>query len=663
MQRFVLAVVSTGSLAILITIAAGLPHLRLDGVALTLVACTVAAESVPIKIPRHGFIEELTCSFTFAFALLLYSGPVLAILSLVLASVASDLRHRKPVVRLLFNASQYAIGMAAAAGVLALFSDVPRPGPGAEFLPEDVPAVLLAAGCFFLVNIALVGTVSALHQHVPVIRHLWADLGIQGPMANLMLGMAPVVVLVCDFSLWLLPLAVLPMVAVHRSGQAVVRDRHRALHDGLTQLPNRTNLRDRVQYALAGAHRSGGALVILDLDSFKEVNDTLGHLVGDELLRRVAQRLAAAVDPIATVARLGGDEFAVCLPDVISDEDLRAALDRIHAVFEHPVELEQLSLQISGSLGIARWPQHGTDVETLLQRADIALYKAKDGHVPSFEFTPGGDEHSVDRLALLGQLRDGIGRGELTVYGMPLVDLPTGSADVIEVLVRWDHPERGVVPPAVFIPHAESTGLIRQLTLEVLDQGLGVCAAWWAAGHRTRVAVNLSTRSLLDQGLPEDVRRLLVRHGLPAEALELEITESTIMADPERARGTLNALNALGVSLAIDDFGTGYTSLAYLRDLPVDTLKIDRRFISGMQEHERDLIIVRSIIDLARNLGLQVVAEGVEGTDVCELLAELGCDRVQGFLFGRPQELVPEGPPTTGLPAPVAAPVPAPLAA
>jgi EAL domain-containing protein (putative c-di-GMP-specific phosphodiesterase class I) len=327
------------------------------------------------------------------------------------------------------------------------------------------------------------------------------------------------------------------------------------------------------------------------------------------------------------------------------------------------VELEQLSLQISGSLGIARWPQHGTDVETLLQRADIALYKAKDGHVPSFEFTPGGDEHSVDRLALLGQLRDGIGRGELTVYGMPLVDLPTGAADVVEVLVRWDHPERGVVPPAVFIPHAESTGLIRQLTLEVLDQSLGICAAWWAAGHRTRVAVNLSTRSLLDQGLPEDVRRLLVRHGVPAEALELEITESTIMADPERAGGTLNALSALGVSLAIDDFGTGYTSLAYLRDLPVDTLKIDRRFISGMQEHERDLIIVRSIIDLARNLGLQVVAEGVEDTDVCELLAELGCDRVQGFLFGRPTALVPEGPPMTALAAPVAAPVPTPLAA
>jgi diguanylate cyclase (GGDEF)-like protein len=659
MQRFVLSVVAAGSLGIFFTVAVGLPHLRLDAVALTLVACTVVAESVPIKIPRHGFIEELTCSFTFAFALLLYSGPVLAILSLVLASIASDLRHRKPFVRLLFNASQYALGMSAAAGVLAVFSDVPRAGAGTAFLPGDVPAVLLAAGCFFAVNIALVGTVSALHQRVPVIRHLWADLGIQGPMANLMLGMAPVVVLVCDFSLWLLPLAVLPMVAVHRSGQAVVRDRHRALHDGLTQLPNRTNLRDRVQHALVAPHRSGGALVILDLDSFKEVNDTLGHLVGDELLRSIARRLADAVDPLATVARLGGDEFAVCLPEVTSDADLSRALDRIHEVFEQPVELEQLSLQVSGSLGIARWPQHGTDVETLLQRADIALYKAKDGHVRSFEFTPGGDEHSVDRLALLGQLRDGIGRGELTVYGMPLVDLPTGSADVIEVLVRWDHPERGVVPPAVFIPHAESTGLIRQLTLEVLDQGLGVCAAWWAVGHRTRIAVNLSTRSLLDQGLPEDVRRLLARHGLPAEALELEITESTIMADPERARGTLHALNQLGVSLAIDDFGTGYTSLAYLRDLPVDTLKIDRRFISGMQEHERDLIIVRSIIDLARNLGLQVVAEGVEGTDVCELLADLGCHRVQGFLFGRPVELVPDGPPMTGVAAPVHATLPA----
>ena len=362
------------------------------------------------------------------------------------------------------------------------------------------------------------------------------------------------------------------------------------------------------------------------------------------------------------VVRISGPHApraAEALAGMVRDDELHAAVDRIHSAFEAPCELEELSLQVSASLGIARWPQHGTDVETLLQRADIALYKAMDGHVLSFEFTPGGDEHSVDRLALLGQLRDGIGRGELTVFGMPLVDLPTGAADVVEVLVRWEHPERGVVPPGVFVPHAESTGLIRPLTLEVLDQALGMCASWWASGHRTRIAVNLSTRSLLDQGLPEDVRRLLARHGLPAEALELEITESTIMADPERARGTLDALNALGVSLAIDDFGTGYTSLAYLRDLPVDTLKIDRAFISGMQEHERDLIIVRSIIDLARNLGMQVVAEGVEATDVCELLADLGCDRVQGFLFGRPVQLTADAPPMAGVRAPVHAGIPA----
>jgi len=449
------------------------------------------------------------------------------------------------------------------------------------------------------------------------------------------------------------------MIAVHRAGQAAITDRHRALHDSLTQLPNRLHFRGRVEAALAVPRAYGGALVILDLDRFKEVNDTLGHLLGDELLRHVSRRLAEAMDPLWTVARLGGDEFAVLLPGLIRDDELHRALDRIHAAFEAPFDLEELFLQVSASLGVARWPQHGTDVETLLQRADIALYKAKDGHLRSFEFTPGGDEHSVDRLALLGQLRDGIGRGELTVFGMPLVDLPTGGADVVEVLVRWQHPERGMVPPAVFIPHAEATGLIRPLTLEVLDQGLGMCAAWWAAGHRTRIAVNLSTRSLLDQGLPEDVRRLLAHHGLPAEALELEITESTIMADPERARATLGALNELGVSLAIDDFGTGYTSLAYLRDLPVDTLKIDRRFISGMQGDERDLIIVRSIIDLARNLGMQVVAEGVEDTDVCELLADLGCDRVQGFLFGPPAELSAGAPP----PADVRVPAPAALAA
>jgi len=660
MQRFVMAVVLAGMATLAGTVALGIDDLKIDAVVLALLGCTVLAEHVPIKIPRHGLVEELTCSFTFAFGLLLYAGPAVAIVALALASAAPDLRLRKPPIRLLFNVSQYALAMLAATAVLAALTDLPRPSAElVRFASQDLPAIVLAATCAFLVNSGLVASVSALQQRMPLTAQVPRDLALHAPIAVLMLGMAPVIVLACLFSLWLLPLAVLPMVAVHRAGQAAITDRHRALHDSLTQLPNRLNFRNRVEAALAAPRTYGGALLILDLDRFKEVNDTLGHLLGDELLRTVGARLMGAVDPLHTVARLGGDEFAVLLPGVIRDAELQAAIDRIHAVFEQPVDLEQLNLQVTASIGIARWPQHGTDVETLLQRADIALYKAKDGHVRSSEFTPGGDERSVDRLALLGQLRDGIGRGELAVYGMPLVDLPTGAADVVEVLVRWHHPERGAVPPAVFIPHAESTGLIRPLTLEVLDQGLGMCAAWWAAGHRTRIAVNLSTRSLLDQGLTEDVRRLLDRHGLPAEALELEITESTIMADPERARATLGALNALGVSLAIDDFGTGYTSLAYLRDLPVDTLKIDRAFIAGMQAHERDLIIVRSIIDLARNLGMQVVAEGVEATEVCELLADLGCDRVQGFLFGRPAELAADGPPMAGVRTPVRAALPA----
>ena len=654
MQRFVLAVVVGGSLSGLGMVAEGADDLRIDAVVVALVLCTIFAEHVPIKIPRHGLVEELTCSFTFAFGLLLYAGPAVAVVALAIASAAPDVRLHKPLIRLLFNVGQYALAMLAATLVLVVLTDLPHDAAAlVRFRPEDLPAIVVAAACSFLVNSGLVATVSALQQRLPLLAHVPRDLALHAPIAILMLGMAPVIVLASQFSLWLLPFAVLPMVAVHRAGQAAITDRHRALHDSLTHLPNRLNFRSRVEAALAVPRSYGGALLILDLDRFKEVNDTLGHLLGDELLRNVGQRLMESADPLCTVARLGGDEFAVLLPGYIAEDDVQAAIDRIHEVFEAPFELSHLSLQVSASVGVARWPQHGTDVETLLQRADIALYKAKDGHVRSFEFTPGGDEHSIDRLALLGQLRDGIGRGELTVYGMPLVDLPTGTADVVEVLVRWEHPERGIVPPAVFIPHAEATGLIRPLTLEVLDQALGVCATWWAAGNRTRIAVNLSTRSLLDQGLPADVRRLLARHGLPAEALEFEITESTIMADPDRARGTLDALNEIGVSLAIDDFGTGYTSLAYLRDLPVHTLKIDRTFIAGMQVDERDLIIVRSIIDLARNLGLQVVAEGVENPEVCELLADLGCDRVQGFLFGRPCPLEPGTPPMSGVVAPV----------
>jgi diguanylate cyclase (GGDEF)-like protein len=443
MQRFVLAVVVGGSLSGLGMVAEGADDLRIDAVVVALVLCTIFAEHVPIKIPRHGLVEELTCSFTFAFGLLLYAGPAVAVVALAIASAAPDVRLHKPLIRLLFNVGQYALAMLAATLVLVVLTDLPHDAAAlVRFRPEDLPAIVVAAACSFLVNSGLVATVSALQQRLPLLAHVPRDLALHAPIAVLMLGMAPVIVLACEFSAWLLPLAVLPMVAVHRAGQAAITDRHRALHDSLTQLPNRVNFRNRVEAALAVPGPSGGALLILDLDRFKEVNDTLGHLLGDELLRGVGLRLMGSVDPLSTVARLGGDEFAVLLPGCRRDADVQGAVDRIHAVFEAPFELEHLSLQVSASLGIARWPQHGTDVETLLQRATSRCTRPRTGTCAPSSSRRAGDEHSVDRLALLGQLRDGIGRGELTVFGMPLVDLPTGPP------TSWRSSSAGSIPSA-----------------------------------------------------------------------------------------------------------------------------------------------------------------------------------------------------------------------
>jgi diguanylate cyclase len=416
------------------------------------------------------------------------------------------------------------------------------------------------------------------------------------------------------------------------------RIKHQALSDALTGLPNRTLLHDRTGQAIRQADRelSPTALVLIDLDRFKEVNDTLGHHYGDQLLVQVGQRLQAALRQVDTVARLGGDEFAVLLPRIASAEGAVAVARKLQAALEEPFPLDGLTVDVEASIGVALYPEHGNDPEELLQRADIAMYTAKETHTGFVLFDPKQDQHSPKRLALLGELRRALEQRQLLLHYQPKVDAHTGRVLGVEALVRWQHPDHGLVPPGEFIPLAERTGLITPLTHYVLDEALRQCRQWHDAGHELTVAVNVSARRLLDLQFPDEVADLLAHHQVPTRLLVVELTESTIMADPVHALEVLSRLNAMGVQLSIDDFGTGYSSMAYLKSLPVHELKVDRSFVSQMISNSNDAVIVHSTVDLGRNLGLRVVAEGVEDALTLQQLDLLGCHAVQGYHISRP---------------------------
>jgi diguanylate cyclase (GGDEF)-like protein/PAS domain S-box-containing protein len=414
---------------------------------------------------------------------------------------------------------------------------------------------------------------------------------------------------------------------------------HQALHDALTGLANRTLFRDRIDHAVRAAHRTGGraAVLLMDLDRFKEINDSLGHAAGDELLVELGARLETALRASDTVARLGGDEFGVLLPDPAMPDDVLRVVDRMRTAIEEPVMVQGLPLALEASIGIAVYPDHAGDVETLLQRADVAMYQAKEenaGH--AFYDETSCATHDPGRLTLVGELRRALEQRELRLYYQPKAVLADGRVHSVEALLRWLHPERGLVPPDDFIPLAQQTGLIKPLTLYVLDEALRQCRAWLADGLRLSIAVNLSTRNLLDVDFPTEVQGLLERWDVDPALLELEITESTMLADPVRTKQILERLSGMGIRLSIDDFGTGYSSLAYLKGLPVDEIKIDRSFVMAMDTSEDDATIVRSTIDLGRNLGLEVVAEGVETQDVWDRLSDLGCTVAQGYFLSRP---------------------------
>jgi diguanylate cyclase (GGDEF)-like protein len=376
-------------------------------------------------------------------------------------------------------------------------------------------------------------------------------------------------------------------------------------------------------------------LILLDLNDFREINDTMGHQLGDLLLKQVGPRIKGALRECDTVARLGGDEFAVLLAGA-NEEDATLAARKILQVLDAPFVIGDLTLDAQASLGLAIFPQHGVDKDTLMRRADIAMYLAKHSASGYAIYSADHDSYSPERLTLMAELRRAIDNTQLSLAYQPKIDLRTGHVIGLEALARWRHHVRGMIPPDRFIAIAERTGLIKSLTFWALNAALGQSRAWREQGLAIPISVNLSARNLHDLNLPDQIAEILRNHGAEPEQLEIEITESVIMADPARAFDILTRINRMGVALFIDDFGTGYSSLGYLKKLPANAIKIDKSFVINMIADENDAMIVRSIIDLAHNLKLKVIAEGVENQDVWNRLAALGCDAAQGYHMSRP---------------------------
>jgi diguanylate cyclase (GGDEF)-like protein len=636
---YVTAVTVLGAVAAVVVLAFG-PHGTSrfgEYELLVFAACALLGELAPLKVYTRGSEGETTTSTTFAFAMLIAGGAEAALAGLLLANLIADLIRRKPAHKIAFNMAQYSIAVLAAALVLGLLTDVPRDGQF-HFAPEDLPAILAAAVVFFMVNTSLVAAVLALVEGVSMLRYLVEDWLSQASTTGLMLGLSPVIVLAADYSLPLVTLLFLPLFAIHRGGRAAIAKEHQAVHDALTGLPNRVLFRDRTQQAIHAEQRSGAGctVMLMDLNHFKEINDTLGHHQGDRLLQEVATRLRATVRASDTVARLGGDEFGILLHGTTAPDGATTVAETVLKRLREPFVVDATTLQVGGSIGLAWCPEHGADVETLLQRADIAMYAAKSTSAGYAVFERSQDHHSPRRLQLAAALPAAIDRGELRLAYQPKADLRTERIVGVEALARWEHPELGVVEPSEFVPIAEQTGLIIALTTAVLESALERVASWRALGHDLSIAVNLSARSFLDARLADEIPELLAEHDLPPDCLELEITESMLMHDPSRAQVTLERLAAVGVGLSVDDFGTGYSSLAHLKRLPVDTIKIDKSFVLDMTVDEADEAIVRSTIELAHNLGLRVVAEGVESAETWLRLGALGCDLAQGFHLSRP---------------------------
>jgi len=517
---------------------------------------------------------------------------------------------------------------------------LPPPPPSSPWVPQGsgLVMVVLAAGAYFVTNLLLVECAVAMHERIPLHRVLMKDLGYRLFVAGVLLSLAPLVVIAMAHSIWLVPLFFFPLAALYSSASLSVKREYQANHDELTGLANRKLLILRTQEALSEAQerRQCVGLLLLDLDRFKEVNDTLGHPTGDRLLQTVAYRLTHSVRPGDLVARLGGDEFAVLLPQVRDAASAREVAARLRVALAEPLRLDGMDFDLEASIGIALYPDHAPDFELLMQRADVAMYVAKEQRTGVELYAPHKDRNSAARLSLFGELRRALIENELEMFYQPIVALADERVVALEALVRWRHRRRGILPPEEFVPMVEQSYLMRSFTHEVIEQTCAQAARWWSEGITLPVAINLSARELLDPTLPESIESGLRRYRLQPKALRLEISERALVSDAEAIIPAIMSLAELGVTVALDDFGTGYFTLARLNGLPVGEVKVDGSFVRHVIDDSDSKVVVEAAVDLMNTLGLRAIAEGVENAEQVEAVRALGCYAAQGRYFTPP---------------------------
>ena len=584
---------------------------------------------------------------------LLYPPPIAALIVLLGSADARELRGQVPPLTAVFVRAQIALAVLAESQVFRGLADL----DDGWFIVG--PTVLLAAVIGYTVNTMLVAewqTIKSRASLDAVLRQMHS--GVLGEFVVSYMGLALFSVLVAitteNIGLWAIAVFIAPLAfawqMLHRTHSLKIaseeleekraENEYQAFHDHLTGLPNRLLFRLQLGDAIDDATANGGrlAVMLMDLDHFKEVNDALGHHVGDRLLAAVGPRLAGTLRDEDLMARLGGDEFGVLVRDVADDATAIGIAERLIDGLHHPVTVDELDLDVSASIGISFYPDHALDADTLLRHADVAMYASKETGTAFEVYDESIDTHKPELVKLVSQVRPAIDDGQFRMYFQPKVRLADGRVAGAEALIRWHHPTLGRLAPADFIPMVEKTVLLQPLTHWALNDVLRAWRRWSDEGIRIPVAVNVSPRTLLDQDFPQVVGDLLARWNVPPKFLRLELTENFLVADSGRSDAVLNGLSQVGVGLSIDDFGTGFSSLSYLKRLPIEEIKIDRSFVSQMMDRVEDFTIVRATVELGRNLGLRVVAEGVQDRDTFDRLGDFGCDEAQGFYIAKPLE-------------------------
>jgi diguanylate cyclase (GGDEF)-like protein len=621
---------------------------RIVAILIWIVAIAVV-DLMPVPMAR-SFDFSLSFPLELSVALL-YPPPVACLIVLIGSFDIREIRRQLPPLTALFIRAQIALAVLAESRVIHGFAGLDDP------LVLVGSTVLLAAIVGYTVNTILVAEWQALKTRErleSILRQMHS--GILGEFVLSYMGLALFSVMVAitteTIGLWAIAVFIAPLAfawqMLHRTHRLQVtseelaakqrENEYQAFHDHLTGLPNRLLFRLSLGQAIERAAEREGriAVMLMDLDHFKEINDSLGHHVGDRLLAAVGPRLVETLREGDLMARLGGDEFGVLLPDVPDDATATTIAQRLLDGLHRPVAVDELDLDVSGSIGIAFFPDHAADADSLLRHADVAMYAAKEAGLGFETYDELIDRHKPELVRLVTQIRPAIDDGQFHMYYQPKIRLSDGRVAGAEALIRWHHPTLGRLAPADFIPMVEKTVLLQPLTHWVLNDVLRTWRAWSQAGIEIPVAVNVSPRTLLDQELPEVVEHLLERWGVSPRFLRLELTESFLVADSGRSDVVLNRLSRVGIGLSIDDFGTGFSSLSYLKRLPIDEIKIDRSFVSNMLGRVEDFTIVRATIELGRNLGLRVVAEGVQDRETFDRLGDFGCDEAQGFYIARP---------------------------